>query len=44
MTNRSSKYIGVDSSCVSALTKGKSYDAFREKALLLSEKEKEEYI
>ena len=44
MTNRSSKYIGVDSSCVSALAKGKSYDAFREKALLLSEKEKEEYI
>ena len=42
--NRTGKYLGVDSSCISALVRGKSYDAYREKAELLSDAEKEEYV
>ena len=42
--NRTGKYLGVDSSCISALVRGNSYDAYREKAELLSDAEKEEYV
>jgi group I intron endonuclease len=42
--NRTGSYLGVDSSCISALVRGKSYDAYREKAELLSNTEKEEYV
>lgn len=44
MTSRTGRYLNVDSSCISALTKGKSYDKFREQALKLPQEEKEEYI
>lgn len=44
MTVRTGKYLGVDSSCISAIVREKSYDAFREKALMLSEEEKNKYV
>jgi group I intron endonuclease len=44
MTNRTGNFLGVDSSCISAIVRGKSYDKFREKAESLSCKEKERYI
>lgn len=42
--NRTGKYLGVDSSCISSLVRGKSYDDYRGKAELLSDTEKEEYV
>lgn len=44
MTSRTGKYLGVDSSCISAIIREKSYDGFRQKALTLSNLEQEEYI
>lgn len=44
MTNRTGNFLGVDSSCISAIVRGKSYDKFREKAEKLSLEEKEKYI
>lgn len=44
MTNRTGKFLGVDSSCISAIVRGKSYDRFRERAEALSQEEKEKYI
>lgn len=44
LTNRTGKYLNVDSSCISAIKNDKSYDNFRQKALKLSEEEKEKYI
>lgn len=43
-TTRTGKYLGVDSSCISAIVREKSYDTYREKALLLSEEEKNKII
>lgn len=44
LTNRTGKYLNVDSSCISSIKNNKSYDAFRQKALKLSTEEKEKYI
>lgn len=44
MTNRTGNYLGVDSSCISAIVRGKSYDKFRELAEKLTEEEKNKYI
>ena len=44
MTNRTGNYLGVDSSCISAIARGKSYDKFRELANKLPEEEKNKYI
>ena len=44
MTTRTGKYLGVDSSCISAIRAKKSYDAFRERADNLSEEDKEKYL
>lgn len=44
MTNRTAKFLNVDSSCISAIRSEKSYDTFRQQAMLLSEEEKEKYI
>ena len=44
MTNRTGHFLGVDSSCISAIVRGKSYDHFREQAEKLSTEEKEKYL
>ena len=44
MTNRTGKYLQVDSSCIAALKNDKSYDNFRQKALQLSVDEQEKYV
>lgn len=44
MTNRTGRYLGVDSSCIAALVKKKSYDYFREKAEQLKKEQKEKYV
>ena len=44
MTTRTGKYLGVDSSCISAIRARKSYDSFRQRAEQLSEEEKEKYL
>ena len=44
MTNKTGKYLGVDSSTISVLKRDKSYDDYRILALNLSEAEKENYI
>ena len=44
MTTRTGKYLGVDSSCISAIRAKKSYDALRERADNLSEEDKEKYL
>lgn len=44
LTTRTSKYLNVDSSCISAIKRDKSYDNFRQKALELPKEEKEKYI
>ena len=44
MTTRTGKYLGVDSSCISAIRAKKSYDTFRERADNLSEEDKEKYL
>lgn len=44
MTNRTGRYLGVDSACIAAIAREESYDAFRQEAQKLSEKEKEKII
>lgn len=44
MTNRTAKYLNTDSSTISAIKNEKAYDAFREKALQLSEVEQKLYL
>lgn len=44
MTNRTGIYLGVDSSCIASLKREKSYDNFRQQALLLSSEEQEYWI
>lgn len=44
MTNRTGRFLGVDSACIAAIAKGRSYDYFREKAKSLEEVEKEKYL
>ena len=44
MTNRTAQYLGVDSSCISAIVRQKSYDAFREQAISLPQEQQEKYI
>ena len=44
LLNRTGKYLGVDGSIISSLVRGKSYDWYRERALLLSKEEQEQYI
>lgn len=44
MTNRTGRYLGVDSACIAAIAKKKSYDYFREKAELLEDAEKQRYL
>lgn len=44
MTNRTGKYLGVDSSCISAIAREQSYDNFRQRANKLSKEEKEKII
>lgn len=44
MTNKTGKFLKIDSSCISAIAREKSYDLFREKANQLSNKEKEQYL
>lgn len=44
MTNRTAQYLGVDSSCVSAIVRQKSYDTFREQAISLSQEQQEKYV
>ena len=42
LLNRTGKYLGKDGSIISALVRGESYSWYRERALLLSEEEKQE--
>lgn len=44
MTNKTAKYLNCDSSTISAIRREEAYDNFREKALNLSEEEKEKYL
>ena len=44
MTNQLGKYLGVDSSCISAIIREKSYDQFRQQALMLSDADQEKYL
>lgn len=44
MTNRTGRFLKVDSSCISAIARKKSYDKYRELAEKLSEEEKNKYI
>lgn len=44
LLNRTGKYLGKDSSTISALVRDESYNWYRERALLLPEEEKEKYI
>ena len=44
MTNRTGKYLGVDSSCISAIAREQSYDNFRQRANRLSKEEKEKIV
>ena len=44
LLNRTGKYLGKDGSIISALVRDESYSWYRERALLLSEEEKEKYI
>lgn len=44
MTNRTGQYLGVDSSCISAIKREKSYDNFRQLANNLSLEEKQYWI
>lgn len=44
MTNRTGKYLGVDSSCIASIKNEKSYDLFRQQAKELSIEEQENYI
>lgn len=44
LLNRTGKYLGKDGSIIAALVRGESYSWYRERALLLSEEEKQEYI
>lgn len=44
MTNRTGKYLGVDSACIAAIRNEKSYNTFMQKALALSIEEQEAYI
>lgn len=44
MTNRTGEFLGVDSSCISAIVRDKSYDTFREQALQLAPEIKDTFI
>lgn len=44
MTNKTGKYLKVDSSCIAAIKREESYDKFRERALALSEEEKNNWL
>lgn len=44
MTNRTGKYLGVDSACIAAIRREESYKWFLDKALTLSDEEKEKYV
>lgn len=44
MTNRTGKYLGVDSSCIASIKNEKSYDSFRQQAKELSIEEQNNYI
>ena len=44
MTNRTGKYLGVDSSCIASIKNEKSYDLFRQQAKGLSIEEQNNYI
>lgn len=44
MTNRTGKFLSVDSAVIAAIARKESYDAFREKADNLPEEEKEKYL
>lgn len=44
MTNRTGRFLSVDSACIAAIARKESYDAFREKADNLSKEEKEKYL
>lgn len=44
MTNRTGQYLGVDSACIAAIRREAAYDYYRNRALQLSDKEKEAYI
>lgn len=44
MTNRTGQYLGVDSACIAAIRREVAYDYYRDKALKLSEEQKQKYI
>lgn len=44
MTNKTGKYLKVDSSCIATIKREESYDKFRERALALSEEEKNNWL
>ena len=44
MTNRTSKFLGVDSACIAAIKRKESYDNFRQQADSLREEEKNKYL
>ena len=44
MTVRTGQYLGVDSSCISAIRREIAYDYYRDRALKLSEEQKQKYI
>ena len=44
MTNKTAEYIGCDSSTISAIKRGISYDDYRENYISLSEDKKQEYL
>ena len=44
MTNRTGKYLGVDSACIASIARKESYDAFREKADDLEPDQKSHYL
>lgn len=44
LLNRTGKYLGVDGSIISSLVRNKSYDWYRERAMLLSQQEQLDYI
>lgn len=44
MTNRTSKFLGVDSACIAAIKRKESYDIFRQQADNLQEEEKNKYL
>lgn len=44
MTNRTGKYLNVDSACIASIARQESYDSYRERAELLSDEEKKKFL